>query len=77
MKLLNYGKECLERLDQCWRWMDLLRLVETRFHCDHNNVTAKMEHSSLPHVLHIIQPSRSHVAVPTAHMASQTGRFAQ
>jgi len=49
--------------------VDLLRLVENRFHGDHNTVTAKMEQSSLPQALHIIQPSQYHVAMPTAHKA--------
>jgi len=55
--------------------MDLLRLVENGLHCDHNIVTAKMEQSSLPQVIHITQPSHCHVAIPTAHKAQQSGRF--
>jgi hypothetical protein len=55
--------------------MDLLRLVENGFHCDHNPVTAKMEQSSLPQVINITQPSHSSVAVPTAHQANQTAHF--
>ena len=64
-----------ERLEQNWRWMDLLHLVENRFYCDHNTVTAKMEQSSLPQVIHIIRPSHSSVATPTTHKANQTAHF--
>jgi len=77
MKLLDHGNECSERLQQHWQWTNLLRLVENRFHCDHNNVPAKMEQISLPQVLQIIQFSHPHKAIPTAHKAKQSGRFAR